>query len=252
MRLQNKMWRLFSPRIPRFSAFSADPTDEIRSATPGRAAEIFFSTEDVTAHKWLHYLPIYDDLFAPLVGSNVKFLEIGVSKGGSLRMWRDFLGPEALIYGIDVNPDCAAFDGKSARVRIGSQDDPAFLSSVVDEMGGLDVVLDDGSHIASHQRASFEVLFPRLSEGGLYVIEDTHSAYWPHMEGGLRRPGTAIEYLKGKIDEMHRHYYQRGRNTPDTMTDIESLQFFDSICVVRKRKQAPRHHVVVPQAGGSK
>jgi Methyltransferase domain len=245
MRFYNALWRLFSKRIPRFSNFSANPTDEIRSANRGRAADIFFSIEEDTVHKWLHYLPIYDELFAPFVGSNVRFLEIGVSRGGSLRMWRKFLGPDALIYGVDINPDCAVFDGKAAQVRIGSQDDPSFLASVVDEMGGVDVVLDDGSHIASHQRASFEVLFPLLSDGGLYVIEDTHSAYWPHMEGGLRRPGTAIEYLKGKIDEIHRHYYERGRNTPETMSDIESLQFFDSICVVKKRNQTPRRHVVV-------
>ena len=45
-------------------------------------------------------------------------------------------------------------------------------------MGGVDVVLDDGSHVALHQRVSFDTLFPLLSANGLYVVEDTHTAYF--------------------------------------------------------------------------
>ena len=173
-------------------------------------------------------------------------LEIGIFKGGSLNLWRQMLGEKAIIYGIDINPDCEAYNGLSAQVRIGSQDDPWFLNNVVKEMGGLDIVLDDGSHIAAHQRASFEVLFPLLTEGGLYVIEDLHTAYWPAWDGGLKRRGTAIEFLKDKVDQMHAHYWRRGRNTSRKIPQIESIQFFDSIAVIRKKTQLPRHHVMVP------
>ena len=55
------------------------------------------------------------------------------------------------------------YDGEASEVRIGSQADPAFLNSVVAEMGGIDVLIDDGGHMASHQRASFDFLFPRLT-----------------------------------------------------------------------------------------
>ena len=48
-----------------------------------------------------------------------------------------------IIYGIDIDPACAAFDGIDAQVRIGSQADPDFLRRVVQEMGGVDVVLAD-------------------------------------------------------------------------------------------------------------
>ena len=171
-------------------------------------------------------------------------LEIGVHKGGSLDMWRKLLGSEATIFGIDIDPACAKFDGQSANVRIGSQADPDFLRRVVKEMGGVDVVLDDGSHIASHQRASFEALFPFLSEGGLYIIEDMQTAYLGHFEGGLRRKGTAIEFLKDKIDAMHRQYVVAGQNTSEAIPEIESIQFFDAIAAVRKRRQAPRAAVV--------
>jgi hypothetical protein len=245
-RLENRLWRLIRGRSAQTSDFAAKPTNELMSVYQGRFAEIFFSNEDEIVHKWLHYLPIYDKLFLPYVGSNVRFLEIGVFNGGSLRLWRNYFGDDATIFGVDIDPNCAVHDGKYGRVRIGSQDDPQFLKRVANEMGGLDVVLDDGSHIGSHQRASFNALFPLLSENGLYIIEDIHTSYWPHFGGGLRRRGTAIEFLKDKLDDIHRHYQAPGLNTAELMPEIESIQFFDSIAVIKKRKQMPRYNVKVP------
>jgi hypothetical protein len=249
-RVENKLRRLIG-NPPPLSDFARKPTDELRSTYRGRSADIFFANENGMIHKWLHYFPIYDQLLEPYVGTKVKMLEIGVFKGGSLGLWRKLLGEEAMIFGIDINPDCAVHDGNYGSVRIGSQDDPRFLRRVVSEMGGVDVVLDDGSHVATHQRTSFNILFPLLNEGGLYIIEDMHTAYWPNSEGGLRRRGTAVEFLKDKIDEIHRHYRTKGLNTLATMPNMESIQFFDSIAVVKKLKQNPRYHVIVPSPGGS-
>jgi cephalosporin hydroxylase len=221
--------------------------EEYRQEYAGLAGDIFFNNEGPMVHKWLHYLPIYDQLFGPFAGKPVRMLEIGVSRGGSLVMWRKFFGDQATIFGVDIDPRCSQYNGQAGQVRIGSQADPAFLRSVVDEMGGVDLILDDGSHISTHQRASYEVLFPLLTEGGLYVIEDMHTAYWPRYEGGLRRRGTAIEFLKAKVDEMHRVYQKKGLNTPEAASEIESIQFFDSIAAVRKRKQAPRYHLQIPR-----
>ena len=148
--------------------------------------------------------------------------------------------PRGDLVGIDIDAECARFDGRDGRVRIGSQDDANFLREVVREMGGLDVALDDGSHVASHQRASFDALSPLLSEGDLYIIEDMHRAYWHHFEGALKRKGTAIEFLKDKIDDDAPALCGRGLNRSDVIPEIESIQFFDSIAVVRKRRQLPR------------
>jgi hypothetical protein len=227
-----------------FGRFSSPYKPEFSNQYKGSVAELFFENTGPLAHKWLHFLPIYESLLGCHVGSEVRMLEIGVFQGGSLALWRRYLGDRATIFGIDIKPECAAFNGQHGQVRVGSQDDPAFLRGVVQEMGGLDVVLDDGSHIARHQRASFEALFPLLSDGGLYIIEDLHTAYWWDYGGGLRRKGSAIEFLKAKVDEMHAHYF-RGGSDRSPRSDIESIQFFDSIAVVRKRKQLPRYHVKV-------
>ena len=249
--LSNLAWRLrhaiqnrLGVKPPAFSSFSTAPTEEMTRKHQGPTAKIFFANKGNPIHKWVHYLPIYDQLLGPYARTKVRMLEIGVHKGGSLDMWRKLLGPQAIIFGIDIDPACAKFDGQNAQVRIGSQDDPDFLRRVVKEMGGVDVVLDDGSHVASHQRASFEALFPLLSEGGLYLIEDMQTAYLGHFEGGLRRRGTAIEFLKDKIDAMHRHYVVPEQNRSEAIPEIESIQFFDAIAAVRKRRQEPRAAVV--------
>ncbi len=245
-RADRKLRELANPDVPGSSDFAVIANDEHRSTYRGRAAELFFSNQGRPVAKWLHYLPIYDQLLGSYAGSKVKMLEIGVAHGGSLELWRKFLGDEAVIFGIDIDPKCVAYDGGGGRVRIGSQDDPKFLRDVAAEMKGLDVVLDDGSHVGRHQIASFDVLFPLLSDGGLYIIEDVCSSYWPHWEGGRNRRGTIIEYLKNKVDDMHNHYQKKGLNKPADMTDMESIQFFDSIVAIRKRKQLPRYQVMVP------
>src|SRR5437016_1539396 len=45
--------------------------------------------------KWDHYFDIYDRHFAKFRGHDSYLLEIGVYSGGSLKMWRDYLGPKA-------------------------------------------------------------------------------------------------------------------------------------------------------------
>jgi hypothetical protein len=236
---------------PPFTDFSAPLDPKLADRYPGQVSKLFFGHDGPIVNKWLHYLPVYDRVLGPYAGSKVRMLEIGVSKGGSLDIWRKFLGPDATIFGIDINPECAKFDGRSGAVRIGSQADHEFLERTVREMCGLDVVLDDGSHIASHQRASFETLFPLLSYGGAYIIEDLQTAYWPWFEGGLKRKGTAIEFLKDKIDAMHRHYRVAGTNRTESIPEIESVQFFDSIAVLYKKKQLPRVNVMAGESSSA-
>ncbi len=143
----------------------------------GRFGQVFLAHEGQVAHKWDHYLPIYEQLLGRYADGFVdengnsralRFLEIGHSEGGSLEVWRKYFGRDAVIHGLDIDPRCAYVVPSSvARVHIGSQDDVELLHRVVEEMGGVDVVLDDGSHVANHQRSSFDALWPLLSVGGM-------------------------------------------------------------------------------------
>lgn len=219
-----------------FAFGGADVAGDIRTkyGFDGDLLRIFAGNTGEVVHKWHHYIPIYDRYFAKFRGRPVRFLEIGVSKGGSLRMWREYFGPEAVLYGIDIDPACAQFDGKAGKVRIGSQDDPAFLARVVEEMGGVDVVLDDGSHVMAHARASLAALFPQLSSGGVYMIEDMHTAYWKAFGGAYRWPRSIFHDLRQIIDDMHRPYHGHGPHLPGVGPVVSGLHVHDSIIVLEK------------------
>lgn len=216
-----------------------------RSPTPGPLEELFFKHRGRPAHKWVHYLAVYDQWLAPYRGTDIHMLEVGVNLGGSLELWREYLGPDAVIFGIDIDPEHAENVDAPNQVRIGDQADPKFLDRVVAEMGRLDVVFDDGSHVARHQRATFKHLFPRLVDGGLYGIEDLHTAYWRSFGGGYRRPGTAMDMISGLMDDMHGWYHgHKPRYVP--RDQIESVTVYDSIAMIRKRKVPRPGHYKTP------
>jgi len=173
-------------------------------------------------------------------------LEIGVSGGGSLQVWKKFLGPYARIVGIDINQE-SQFAEDQIDVRIGSQTDTGFLQSILDEFGTPDVVIDDGSHVASHQAISFEYLYPRIDRAGVYAVEDLHTAYWEDNEGGLRREGTFIERSKSLIDQLHGRYTHATEHTSFTDTTL-SISFYDSL-VIFERGELPNR--VAPRIGGT-
>ncbi|MGF1549979.1 MAG: class I SAM-dependent methyltransferase [Sphingomonadaceae bacterium] len=232
------------PRL--FSHFALDgkELEPHRSQLPGPLERSFYRHRGRVAHKWLHYLPVYDRLFARFRGRDVTIIEIGVNRGGSLELWRDFFGPGARIVGIDIDPACAERVSPPSRVMIGSQDDPEFLERVVAETGPPDIVLDDGSHVGRHQIASFRALFPALRDGGLYLIEDLQTSYLEGVhEGGYGRPGTGVEFLKSLIDDMHGWYHDEPhwRLARDR---IGSIRIFDGIAAIEKipPKIRPGHY----------
>jgi hypothetical protein len=46
----------------------------------------------------------------------------------------------------------------------------------------LDLVVDDASHTYEQTKASFEILFPLLQPGGIYLIEDWSWAHHPNYQ----------------------------------------------------------------------
>ena len=163
--------------------------------------------------------------------------------GGSLNLWREYFGDKAVIYGIDFDPKCASLLNVKAEVRIGSQTDPDFLDSVVEEMGGVDIVIDDGSHLSKDVVQSFLHLFPKLESPGYYFVEDLHTSYWPKWGGGLRRRQSSIEFLKTLVDVQNSFYFEANASKQSLSSDISSatvqqITFSDSICAVLKARVA--------------
>lgn len=197
--------------------------------------------------KWVHFFDIYERHFAPFRRTNVRLLEIGVSHGGSLQMWRSYLGRRATIVGIDIEPRVAELAERGIDVHVGSQSDPEFLAGLVDRYGGFDIVIDDGSHWYRDQSVSLDVLWPALSEGGVYLVEDVHTSYLPSYAGGRGVADTFIGSVKERIDDLH-GYWLDGQTPTEAesrraaesavnrwTTTVAGIHVYDSVVVFDKR-----------------
>jgi len=206
-------------------------------------------------HKWSHYFAIYQSIFGPRRADPLRILEIGVLNGSSLQLWkRYFAHPETLIVGIDILPQCIEFDAPAngIRVRIGSQADPAFLKSVVEEFGPFDLIIDDGSHHSAHMIASFNILYSEgLKDSGIYFVEDLHANYWLPWRDTRR---SFLDLCKELIEHMHAHYRRASPaaflinkpsdqpmaalEVPLITTMIQEIRFFDSIVAIYKTRRS--------------
>lgn len=198
--------------------------------------EFFEGADHRLIHKWMHFFEIYDRHFAKFRGRPVSVLELGVYHGGSLQMWKHYFGPQARIFGVDINPRCVALSEPNITVFIGDQEDRSFHRALKATLPKLDVIIDDGGHTMRQQIVSFEELFGHLSEGGVYLAEDLHTSYMPDYGGGHRNPGSFIEYSKRLIDQLNAWHSTEPSLAVDEFTRTAfSMHYYDSVLVVERR-----------------
>ncbi len=198
--------------------------------------ELFNNHKGNLIHKWNHYFEIYDRYFSKYKNIDINILEIGVSHGGSLELWKEYFGKQTKIFAIDINPECKKFETENIKIFIGSQSDPVFLNSVAKQLPPLDIILDDGGHTMKQQITSFEVLFQSLKPDGVYMCEDTHTSYWHEYRGGFKKKGTFIEYSKSLIDKINAwHINDSSKVKVDKITTaLNSIHFYDGVVVFEK------------------
>lgn len=230
-------------KTPPFPALQNTVSGMIWSTIPG-------------GHKWLGYFPVYDKEFARFRNLKPKILEIGVYRGGSLQLWKRFFGEGSIIVGLDIDPACSRFNApeNDIHVEIGDQSDAAFLQSVIDKYGPFDIIIDDGSHVASHQIASFNGLFSAgLKDDGIYLVEDLECMYWGHTDEFRDAGVTSVEFFKMLIDIQnsifedytYRDFAIHMPDTGSTYTVIElaksvaSIKFCRGLVVIEKSQQVP-------------
>ena len=127
------------------------------------------------------YLPWYETHLGELRDIPFTLLEIGVNTGASLRTWRDWF-VFAEIIGLDIADDLMFTEQRISTYCCDAGDPNALAQLELPD--DLMVVIDDGSHKASDIAVAENVLWPKLSSGGWYVIEDLGTQFWPEWEGG--------------------------------------------------------------------
>ena len=187
-------------------------------------------------HKWHHYFEIYDRHFSKYRDKEIVILEIGVFQGGSLQMWKNYFGPKAKIYGLDIDPACKQFEEENIEILIGSQSDPLFLQKLKQQIPPIDILIDDGGHTMNQLKVTFDELFDHIKPDGIYAAEDLHTCYWMDYGGGYKRRGSFIEYSKNLIDSIHAWHSRQSYYKIDQFTKtVHSLHYYDSIIIVEKR-----------------
>jgi len=234
-----------------WAAQSAPPSNTLEDTVSGRHWK-----EIPGGHKWLDYFHIYDGEFSRFRGQRPKILEIGVYKGASLKLWKEYFGDGATIVGVDIDETCRAHNSPSNDifVEIGSQDDDVFLQRVAADFGPFDLIIDDGSHMASHQIASFNALFPvGLKDGGVYFVEDLECMYWSHTDEYRNAPITSVDFFKMLIDVQNSIFSDYEYNdfavhvgalrekyiAINAARSIAAIKFYRGIALVEKKRQSP-------------
>lgn len=222
---------------------------QLTRASPPNDLKRFFETrnEGHGIWKWTHYFDIYDRHFSRFRGTEVHILEIGIYSGGSLEMWKDYFGPKARIYGVDIEPACRAYEDESVRVFIGDQADRGFWRRFKTQVQHVDIVVDDGGHQPEQQIVSFEELLPHLRPGGVYLCEDLTS-----------RSNRFSSYIYGFASNLNGS--QRWERNSDNQerslvcgvtalqSAVRSVHLYPFVTVVEKT-DAPIHEFVAPKHG---
>jgi len=167
--------------------------------------EIFREHKHFLCDKHIPYLFIYDRIFNEILIKNrpIKMLEIGVCNGGSLEIWKKYLPSGSEIHGVDINPNCAKLQfEENIHFHLGNATDKAFILDKFKDIE-FDIILDDGSHKCKDVIKTFEILFPKLAWGGIYIVEDMQTSYWKQYGGGFLKNGSSIEYFKNLLDALN-------------------------------------------------
>jgi len=184
----------------------------------------------------------------------IRLLEIGVggyddpnSGGQSLRMWKKYF-PFGYIYSIDIY-DKSQLEENRIKIFKGNQIDSKFLEEITSEIGELDIIIDDGSHINEHVIGTFNILFPKLKDGGVYIIEDTQTSYWRDFGGDskdLNNPRTIMNYFKSLTDSLNNEEFII-KNYEKSYFDkkIISMHFYHNLIFIYKGNNNEKSNIVV-------
>lgn len=204
--------------------------------------------------KWALYLREYDRLFAPYREQTISMLEIGIQNGGSLEIWSEYFPNAQKFVGCDINPDCAKLTYADPRISVivGDATTPETRAQVLALSASFDLIMEDGSHTSSDIVKAFARYFPALKTGGMFVAEDLHCSYWQEYEGGIYHPYSSITFFKHLADMVNHEHWGVEKSRAElidgfkkvlnvdfdetVLAEISSIEFLNSICVVRKKE----------------
>jgi len=138
--------------------------------------DVIFNKYDTDKNTNFHnYTRQYNTLLSNFRDKPIKYLEIGVFNGGSVKAMREAFKKSTCILGLDIDNRCKIYEDvkNNIFIEIGDATDRNFIQQITKKYGSFDIILDDGSHRNKDVIETFELLFPLLNDNGLYIVEDT-------------------------------------------------------------------------------
>ena len=195
-----------------------------------------FKSSPYSSIKWDNYFDIYENSLKKFVNKNITLAEIGIGNGGSLFMWRNFLGKKAKIIGIELNPDAKKFEKYGFKIFIGDQSDPLFWKNFYKINGKIDILIDDGGHTNLQQITTLMESIDNIKNNGVILIEDTHTSYMNYK--GFKNPSnnSLINFSTNIIENLHRRNPMVKKKMNIFSKKIYSVEYFDSIVKININK----------------
>jgi hypothetical protein len=204
--------------------------------------QIALSCKTDKASNGHNYTPIYASFLEPLRDQPLVVLELGIGgyqykdRGGeSLRMWEAYL-PHATIHGVDCY-DKENMATNRVTIHKGRQDDPEFLTKLIEQIGPPDVIIDDASHVCPLTITAFETLFPLLKPGGLYLCEDVHTSFWLDYQGDPdpKSPTlTTVKFFQQLTPQLSNDTLLEEHRT-SYAGYLEAIHFYRNLVIIKKR-----------------
>ena len=188
-----------------------------------------FSSSPYFSIKHTNYFDIYDKLLSKYLGKEITFVEVGILDGGSLFMWREFFGKNARIIGVELNPNATKWREHGFEIYIGDQSDPSFWLDFFDEVGDIDVLLDDGGHRNDQQIITVKSSLPHIRDEGTIIIEDTQTSF---IKFESFQRFSFVSFLKGKIRSLYARSEEVKIEDDLFSKSVHSLEFFTGVCVL--------------------
>ncbi|MDA9370984.1 class I SAM-dependent methyltransferase [Gammaproteobacteria bacterium] len=187
------------------------------------------------------YLDFYKKFFKPLRFRKLKILEIGIGGhleenhiSGSLLMWASYF-PRSKIYGIDLSSKPLFNRLSRVSTHVVDQSSAQQLQEYISKHGPFDIIIDDGSHFTTHIHLTFDIFYPSLNFGGLYIIEDMGATYIKSFDGEpdfYKNSNFFLRMMEAAKMTSRRSYADSFQKEKEIFSKLHSITFGNQIIIV--------------------
>jgi hypothetical protein len=165
------------------------------------------NTDKATYHNFTEF---YDGYFNQMRNETLNILEIGIFKGESLKMWKEYFS-KSQIYGLDIN-NLKYLEEDRIFIEQADQTDINRMNNVFSKVK-FDIIIDDGGHSMYQQQLTLISMLHRLKRGGYFIVEDLHTSLEPHPfynnDPSKRTALELIENFKNKKEDFDNFYINK-------------------------------------------